>query len=43
MVADHAMVFFDDESESGGTRFDQVAEGVDKVAVDWLRDEIVGH
>ena len=43
MVADHAVGFVDDESESGGTRFDQVAKGVDKVAADWLRDEVVGH
>ena len=44
MVASYAAgVLLDDESESVGARLEEVAEGVDKVSTNWLRNEVVGY
>jgi len=43
LVTGYAGRLFDDEGERRGARPDEVAEGVEKVATDWVGNELVGH
>lgn len=43
MVAGYAGGLFDDEGEGRGAWLDEVAEGIEEVATNWVGNELVGH